>query len=434
MKYAFCLVVLIGFPWYGFGQTKVKASQSVYSKPTHATQTLSFDDLPKIIAERNENYRAAQSSINAQQERTGHLARSFLPRISASLGEEDVDMTSGLMERQTNWRVGASVNLYRGGRDSLDEDIRQAQLEAAKVDSTIDFRKELRRARASFWSIVALEKTLNHRQEELRKNEENLRSARRRAGAGVASNADANQFELYGMELEQKIKQLNHQADVERNRLAVLLGMSEHKGLKLRTDFPEVNIGKAHELNIENQVDFKLQKTKVRIEELRAKQSGRWWIPEVDLYAYHGVPSLRDDLTQNIRDDRETVVGIRMSLDFGNGFGDMIERKARIHEARSGELRAAYTAREVIATDHEIRHDMSLSIELLADNEKSISKAREFLKTTQSEYSRGIKNGPDLLGAFRQLYDLLDRSVELNRDLLVAQADLDSLISKEESL
>lgn len=433
MKYAFCLVVLIGFPLCGLGQTKAKANQSVSSKPTHAAQPLSFDDLPKIIAEKNENYRAARSSIDAQQERTGHLARSFLPRISASVGEEDIEMTSGLKDRQTNWRIGASVNLYRGGRDSLDEDIRKANLDAAKVDSTIDFRKELRLARASFWHIVALEKVLTHRREELRRNEENLRSARKRAGAGVASNADANQFELYGMELEQRIKQLDHQADVERNRLAVLLGMDEHKGLVLRTDFQKVNIGSAPELNIENQVDLKLQKTKVRIEELRAKQSGRWWIPEVDMYAYHGVPSLRDDLTQNIREDRETVVGIRMSLDFGNGFGDMIERKARIHEARSGELRAAYMTREVVANDHEIRHDMSLNIELLADNEKSIAKARDFLRTTQSEYSRGIKNGPDLLAAFRQLYDLLDRSVELNRDLLVAQADLDSLISKEES-
>lgn len=419
MKYVFCFLAFIGF------------SQGVFAQ----TKQIAFDDLPRLIGERNKNYMAKRAQVEAQEERTGHLTRSFLPKVSVSIGEEDFRMTSGLRGTQTNWRLGAAINLYRGGRDSLDEDIRHLQVDTAKIDSLIDYHAELRLARTHFWELVALEKLLNHRREELNRNERNLRSAKKKAGSGVSSTADVNQFELYQMDLEERIKKLDHLADVARNQLTLALGLNEHKGILVQSDFPSLNNVKVEEeLEVESQLNVRSQKTKAGIEDLRAKQSGRWWHPEIDAYAYYGVPSLRDDLTPTIREDRETVVGVSMAFDFGQGLEDITEAKARQQEALSRSHRADYIAQQAIAADHEIRHDMRLTAELLSDNEKKIAKARTFLKTTETEYLRGIKNGPDLLSAFRQYYELLDHSIELNRNLMTSEAELQSLVAKASQL
>lgn len=395
---------------------------------------ISFEDLPKIVGEKNENFRAARLSIEAQEQRKGHFARSFLPQVSASIGEEDFKMSSGLNGRQTNWRLGAFVNLYRGGRDFIDENIRSVQVDAAKIDSKRTFHQELQLARVAFWDVVAIDKLLLIRREELIKNKENIRSAKLRAGSGLTSKADANQFELYKMELEKRIKQLLHRADIGRNRLAIVLGISDHENLVINGDFRKQKPEETISLQVENQLDVRAIRNKARIDNLRANQAASWWHPEVDLFANYGVPSLREDLTPTIRNDRETIIGVRMNFDFGQGLNDLAETRAKNQESASNDLRAAYRAREVTATDHEIRHDMKLTIELLSDNERSIVKAREFLKTTQAEYARGIKNGPDLLAAFRQHYDLRDRAVELHREILTAQAELEFLIGKEAPL
>lgn len=427
MKYTPCLFILIGLPSIGI-------VQEASAQPISGSQvvSISFEELPKLINEKNENLKAARVTIKAEEERTGHLARSFLPQISASLGEEDFRTDSDLSRRQTHWRLGASLNLYRGGRDSLDEDIRRSQVGVAKVESVREFHQELKQARVSFWEIIALDNLLAYRREELKRNEDSLRSARRRAGAGVTTTADAVQFELHRMDLEQKIKQLEVRRDLSRNRLAVSLGLNEHENIVVKGGFPKVTVLEDPKaLKIEDQLDVKAQRERERIDNLRAKQSGRWWHPQVDLYASYGIPPLSDDVTRAMRRDKETVAGVRLSFDFGQGLSDMAEAKAKAHDAQSKGLRAAYKERNALATDHELRHDIRVLTDLIVNNEKSTEKAREFLKLTQGEYGRGIKNGPDLLAAFRQFYELQERSVELHRDLLTARAELESLVATE---
>lgn len=417
MKYAICLLIFLGLLPLGMAQNVV---------------SISFEDLPKLVSDRNENLKAARAVIKAKEERTGHLTRSFLPQLTAQIGEEDFRTDSDPARRQTNWRIGASLNLYRGGRDRLDEGIRASQTEVAKIDSAREFQSELKRARIAFWDVIATEKIIEFRRDELRKNEESLRSARRRAGAGVSTTADAVQFELYRMDLEQKIKHLELRKDLSRNRLAVALGLDEHENIAVKGDFQKVASSELKSLQLETQLDVRAQREREKIETLSAKQLGRWWHPRVDLYANYGLPALSDEFTRAARQDKETATGIILSFDLGQGLSDMAEASSKSYDARASASRAAYKAREALAMNHEIRHDVRLLAELVADNERSIEKARNFLKLTQGEYGRGLKNGPDLLAAFRQFYELQERTVDLQRDLLSSRAELESLTAKDE--
>lgn len=391
-----------------------------------------FADIPKMIKEKSGNVKAAQMNVSANEERTGHLARSFLPQINGTIGHENFKVGDRRSENKEYWSVGASVNLYRGGKDQLANQIIEKQLRLSKTDFSLSYSQEMRVAQSTYWEIVALEKMTEFRIQELKKNQENLAAAKRRAGAGVTTNADAVQFELNKSKIEQEIEQLHLSIDECKNRLAVILGIENAHEMRVSEDFPKELPFVHGDLNLNEQLDLRSIRVSQELEHLRAKSEGRWWAPQLDLYASYGIPSLSDDESTALLNEKETVIGLKLSIDLGQGLTSHSESKAKKYEARGLEYKAAQKEREVALLDKEIRHDIAVSARLLAENEKNVAKAGELLKLTQNEYARGLKNGPDLLGAVRLYYETLERSVELNYKILKSHAELQSLVAKGE--
>lgn len=422
MRAYFAILFVLGFPPPGMaaqnsGQTKV-----------------SFEDLPRLVREKNDNVQAAQSTLRAEEKRTGYLTRSFLPHVSANVGGEEFKTGSDPLERQGYWKVEGKVNVYRGGRDSLENSVRETSARIAGSSFSYEFQQELKEARRTYWKLVATTKLINDRKESLEKNELNLKSARRRSGAGVATTADALQFELQKTLLAQELKKLQLQQDLLRNQLSVAIGLDEHEGLHVEGDFPHPDEQlKVGEINLKNNLGVTILNERENAASLKRAQAARWWHPKVDIYTSYGLPSLSDDYARALRRDREWAVGVRIGLDLGEGFEMRNEAGAKALEAESLQRRASHKARETVAADHELRHDLKLLHELIHDADKDIEKTEKFLKLTEDEYRRGVKNGPDLLGAFQQLYEFRQRRTDLYRDYHETYAELTALVAKEES-
>lgn len=452
MKFTRLLICFLFFPAVSFARDHREArpqirepSEKVESPSATASQQvliessqklISFGDLPKLVKEKNENIKAARVNVEAQEKRTGHFTRSFLPQVSANLGQEDFRADTIPARNQSYWRLNASVNLYRGGKDRFDEDIRETTVSIAEVDYSREYNQELQRAKKAFWGVVAVEKLIADRKEELKKNDENIKSARRRAGAGVTTTADAVQFELHKTLLIQNIKKLELEKDLNRNRLSVALGLDEHENIFIKDDFPRPSeqSDKINPLKVEEQLEIQSLRSKEKIDELRSDQSRRWWHPRVDLYASYGMPSLSDDLDRALAKEKEVVTGVLLSIDLGQGLNDSKESQAKKLEAKSASFRVAQKTREFVAVDHELRHDIRLLSELIVDVDKDVEKAAQFLKLTENEYTRGVKNGPDLLSAFQKFYEFRERRIGLYRNYFEAQAELESLLAKAEVL
>lgn len=393
---------------------------------------ISFEDLPNLVNSKNENVLAASSALNAQKERTGRLTRSFLPNISAQVGAEEFQTGSDPREQQGFWRVEGTLNLYRGGRDLLEEKIRESSIRQASSEFSREFNQELKEAQQAYWKLVAIQNDINDRKEGLSKNELNLKSSRRRSGAGIATGADSVQFELQKTILNQDLKKLELLQDSLKNKLSVAVGLDEHESLSVVDTFPHPEEGelKAPALEIKEQSDVTALKEKEVAENLRRDQSSRWWLPRVDLYSNYGLPSLSDEYTRALRKDREWAAGVRVGFDLGQSFEDRSEARSRTFESESLKRRAAHRSREVVASDHDFRHDLKLLHELIHDADKDIEKAERFLKLTKGEYARGVKNGPDLLEAFKMLYEFRQRRNDLYRDYFETKSELLSLVAK----
>jgi outer membrane protein len=394
---------------------------------------IGFEDLPGLVLEKNENVEAARLHMKGQKDRTGRLARSFLPHVSSVLGREQFKSGSRDGENQDYWRLEATLSLYKGGRDKLEDKIRDSNLNLSQTLLSLEYQKELKEARLAYWKVTALTQQLKDRNEALKINESNLKSAKKRAGAGLTTAADAKQFELHRISLEREVTNLKLEKDLSLNQLSTALALDEHENIELRSEFPKVTDKdlKSAQGSSDQHLAAKVQRDLETIEQLKADQSANWWKPKLDLYTGYGLPSLSDDYDRAMRKNKEWTAGVRMTIDMGQGFEDRKEALARQAEAASFRKKAAHAIREGKALDHELKHDLSVLGELIKTADQDVEVAESFLRLTETEYNRGVKNGPDLLEAAQKYFEFRDKRTGYYRDFYSTQAEIESLISKD---
>lgn len=396
-----------------------------------SSRAIRYEDLPKLVRERNDRVRAAESLYSAQKERGGHFVRSFLPKISARAGNESYKRETFSQKEQGYWQVEGHFNLYRGGRDMAESDARAAGEKVAKSELARDYAQELTEARKAYWSLVGIGQIINDRRQAVEINEGYIKFSRRRAGAGVSTSADFLQFELHKTLLQQDLKKLTLEQDLLRNKLSVAIGADEHENIVVPENFPHPPDNQENEpkFSLESNVHLQIGKAREERERARSRISSRAWLPQIDFYSTYGTPSLSNKHDVAIQKDSEVTVGVLVTIDLTDGVDSIYEARARALEAQAESLKAQHKLRETVAADHELRHDMKLLHELIHDSDKDILRAESFLKLTHSEYSRGVKNGPDLLEAFKRLYEFRDRRVSLYREYNEAYADLLELLT-----
>ncbi|MBK8201295.1 MAG: TolC family protein [Bdellovibrionales bacterium] len=412
-----------------------------YSVPTWASNSqmdpsgsrkIKFEDLPNLVLERNENVEAAQLHLKAQKNRIGRLVRSFLPQVSTVAGQEQFKSGSGSTENQDYWKLEATVSLYKGGRDKLENKIRDSNLNLSQTLLSVEYQKELKEARLAYWKVMALTQQIEDRKEALKINELSLKSAKKRAGAGLTTTADAKQFELHRISLEREITKLKLEKDLSLNQLAVALALDEHENIELDSEFPRVTAKdfQSTQFSSDQHLTVKAQKDLEKIEQLKADQSSSWWQPKLDLYAGYGLPSLSDSYERATRKDKEWTAGVRVTIDLGQGFEDRTEALARQAESASFRKRAAHAVREGQALNHELKHDLNTLGELIKTADQDVQIAESFLRLTENEYNRGVKNGPDLLEAVQKYFEFRDKRTDYYRDFYSTQAEIESLVSR----
>src|SRR5687768_9611401 len=80
---------------------------------------LKYEELPRLLREKNRGVQASSLSVEAARERTGSLTRSFLPRVEAIGGAEHFKTGNYPVATQPYGGIEATVNVFRGGLDSL---------------------------------------------------------------------------------------------------------------------------------------------------------------------------------------------------------------------------------------------------------------------------------------------------------------------------
>ncbi|MBM4251656.1 MAG: TolC family protein [Deltaproteobacteria bacterium] len=394
--------------------------------PAYA-EIITFNDLPALVQANNRLIKAASSNLVAFKERTPFLTQSFLPNFTASTGRQvgEKSSTTDFAAGQS-YRLEASLNLYNGGRDQLEEQVREDAHEVAHAELTRESALQLLAARRYFWQIVGLKSLMDLYDEAISATQKYGIAAKRRIDHGIATQSDLIQFELHGDTLLQDRKRLMLELDIAKSQLAVLIGSQDHVGLDVNGTLTHpshapVDLSESH---LATNPDIHVFKGRIDSLRHQATQLSSSIHPQFDLFSDYGQPTYVGSGGNN---QREWLLGLRLRFDLADALTDRRESKARLAQAYATELRLEDHKAKLTAFVHELKSELPLRHELLHDAAKNQERSEALLKLVADEYNRGIRNAAELLSAAEQRLGARRRLIEQTRDFYLTEAQLTSL-------
>lgn len=391
---------------------------------------LRYSELPSILRQGNSHWEAARMDVSGAESRTGHLGRSFLPRLQAEGGGEafSVHHQRRAMSQPFGSLV-ASVNALNGGRDYLENQSRNADRDAAIAKEREIATRELLQARQTYLRLMNLKAAIRLLEKAIQENDTNEAAARSRIQAGLATQTDLLEFKMYRSQLDQDLAQARVDARSEERDLLALLGKTAESSIEIETDLPHSHAAEKKEIPPHWSL-LALQAEEAKADALRWAASA-WWAPALDLYAGAGIHTLREFETADLHQWNERYIGARVTVTLFDGWVGRSEMRAEQIRSQARRLELSQTRRELDAQVSRARWQIQVTHDLLESAVAAVKVGDEYLEKTLGEYRRGVKNSPDVLGACQKALELRRRAINLKRDHLMAEADLRSLQGEE---
>lgn len=393
---------------------------------------ITFANLKPLVETQNERVKASMNVLEAARRREGHLARSFLPKLEAHAAQERFKTGTQEEKTQPDFGIGASVNLFNGGRDRLRDKALAYRSQRKSFEAKVDAVDELGKARELYWLIVYEKNVALLLKEMLEVNDQNLRAAQRRVRSGVGTEGDRLEFEMNAIELKRDLSQTELDIRSHSRELLVLVGHSPEDSLMTDLEL-------SHSGEWENEIrhshgdhEFLVKPAELASQEAKvaAQETSRSWIPRLDAYAGWNQYNQREEDPASARERQESVVGLRLKLDVFDGIGHRREAQALRHEAEAANLMAAYQRKHNEAHIEKEFDELRFLHDRVHEAEGNIKSAQRYYAVTKSEYSRGVKNSPDVLGASQKLHGMKLKKLAMIRDFQIARSHVLSKIGK----
>lgn len=410
----------------------VFSALSLYSIPLAAmaeSVNVTSENIKSLLDSKSGRVTAARLEAKAAEERTGFLIRSFLPSIEATGGPESFKTGTHGQKSEAAYGVEAKLNIFNGGRDKLEEDARTLEVEKRGFGAERVAAEELEKARSTYWEIIYLQEKQSLLKNTLNVNAQNLEAAKKRIKSGVATDTDRFEFEMKEVNLKREFSQ-NEVGVVNQTRfLRILLGFPESAQLRFTDPLDHDHQYETVLKNNLNPSEFLFKESDIQADQfsLSAQSNQRAWWPKLDAFASYNkynerIESAGPDSKMDMR--KESAIGLKLSLSLPAGFESSREAAAQAKEAIAARAISDIQKRTNEADLQGKIAELKLLHDQVHEAEENILRAERYYKMTQSEYTRGVKNSPDVLGASEKLFDMRHKRLEIIRDFQVARAQV----------
>jgi outer membrane protein TolC len=365
-------------------------------------------------------------AVEAEKVRQGYLGRSFVPSINLDLGQEQFQ--TGRYRNYTHpyGALEARLNLFRGGRDRIESEIRDLSFKSAEHNRSAVFRQELNQVRKIKFLIIYNNELIRILEDEFQQNKKFQAQAERRGRSGVASRSDVLEFTIYNSELEEGIESLKHENKILKISLFPLLNVNSADELTfapgLVHEHDDQLMGKTFEAKKHPEIVAK--KNEYEGFKLKKQSTGLWWTPSLDIYGGYYLYTLRDRdyISQSARDDR--VIGARITFELFDGMKSINEKSAAHYQAEAKNLEAQYLEKKTDAQYLMLKEDLMHTHEVMHYVQDRIKKSKDYLRITLDEYDRGVKNSLDALTAMQRYYRYEKQYLEKKKEYQTIKADI----------
>lgn len=380
----------------------------------------------EIQLQNNLGIQSYQKAEEAEKVRTGYLGRSFIPSLSLELGEEKFQ--TGIYQAYTNpyAALEARLNLFRGGRDTLETNIRDLQSKIGSFNLNLAYREELNKVRKLQWQIIHNVDLIKILEEERKENSQIKDHATRRAKSGVSTRSDILEFTIYDSELEEGIESLKHENEILKIALLPLMGLDSKSALDFSGSLEHEHDEELLKRLYSSKKHPNVSKLNAECEsfENQKKNMKRWWTPALDLYGGYYLYTLRDRDYLSTEDRDDTVIGIRLTMELFDGLKSYNQGTSIHYQAESKRLMARHEERQTDAQFLMFQEDLKHTHEVMHYVEDRIKKSRDYLTLTLQEYDRGVKNSLDALTAMQRYYRYEKQYLDRKKEYQIIKTDL----------
>lgn len=386
-------------------------------------------NIKSLLNNKNAKISAAKEEKSAAAEREGSLRRSFLPSVSIFGAQESFKIGYLPNNNQGTSGVEAKMNLFNGGQDQIENDVRVLETKKLEVQEQKIRSEELLKARVLYWQALFLREKIGLLQTTFEMNKQNMNSAKRRIRSGVATDSDRFEFEMKEVDLKREILKAQMDFNGKSEMLAVVLGIESGAELAFAEPFVHEHQYEDFLKHSSEQREFLYKDFEILSvqQALSAKGSRRAWWPKIDAFAGYNeysqrIESAGPDASSDLR--KETVLGLRITLNLDSGLESNVEAKTLEKKSLASMLLANYQKREVEVFLQAEKNNLKFLHDQVHEAEQNISRAERYYKMTQSEYSRGAKNSPDVSGASDKLFDIKLQRLEIIKDFQISKAQM----------
>ncbi len=408
--------------WFLFASSLFVALSS--QSAAAGEEVLTAIKLRQLLEQKNAVVAASRLEATAASQREGALSRSFMPSFELHGGQENSKIGSEKWRGNLVYGVEANFNLFNGGRDEIKNKISSLEVSRKSAQVKRVAADELDKARVLYWELISLKEEATLLKTTIEVNNQNLAAAQKRVRSGVAANSDLFEFEMKAADLKRDSSKVDLSLREHTELLRLVLGFDESVTLT----FPE-SLNHEHDEDAgltpsESQYDFLFKEQELLSQQfsLSANEQRRSWWPRLDAFASISKGSAHQ--TVAVAETNEALLGVKVSLNIPAGMESLREAQALDQEAAAAKLMAEHKRRETAIHVKAELAQLKLLHDQVHETEQNIARAERYYKITESEYARGVKNSPDVLGASDKLFDARHSRLETIRDYQVAKSHL----------
>lgn len=291
--------------------------------------------------------------------------------------------------------------------------------------------------RQAYFMVLLASESLNI----LEKNYKNISSiydaTQKSANVGMVDQTQADQIEILQLNLENQINSITRQLLLAKYLLKFQLGINPQDSVELLTSIDDFKVSLTSyalnsDFNIQNNIDFQIINTQVKLKELTLKQTQSKFLPSLAGFYTYSQQGMFDNLKDyNVKDKWHptSLFGVKLDIPiFSSGmrYAAVTQSKIDLMETRN---KQTMFEQQLNIQFLQAKNDYLNSLDNLGSQEKNKNLSERIFNNSQIKYSQGAASSVDLTQAQNQFLQSQANYFQALMQLLNAKNTLDKILN-----
>jgi outer membrane protein len=286
-----------------------------------------------------------------------------------------------------------------------------------------------------YYLILTLTETLKGWDQNLQNLKEILASTKAMYSVGMAEATDVDQMQSSVTMLINTRSSMERSVEVNYNMLRFLLGVDRGTEIILTDSLDEIVAGinvdalVAEEFNMDNNINYQLIESQVRMSELSLKGAKATVLPTLSGSVYYTRTGMGDKMF-HMQYFPYSAAGLSLQVPiFGSGSRYTKIQKARINLEKAQNTKSM-VSEQLLMQEKQLRYNLLNANEQFKSQKDNIEIAGRVLKSFQNKYNQGMASSLDLTQANNNYLTAQNNYISALMNLLQTKVAFDKLMNK----